>query len=148
VPFFGIFVGLAAFVTGLGLRTKTFGPLLWSALFGAIPLVIATEFVSPAWIAGLLSFGLLMVPVGTLGLLARDLAQRQSGLRSREQRAAVGNGRHVRIIVGRCLRQRQGIVEQHLWWRLIGRRRRDWPLVNGMRVRDARATSAAAGRRP
>ena len=64
VPFFGIFVGLAAFVTGLGLRTKTFGPLLWSALFGAIPLVIATEFVSPAWIAGLLSFGLLMVPAG------------------------------------------------------------------------------------
>lgn len=64
VPFFGIFVGLAAFVTGLGIRTRTFGPLLWSALFGAIPLVIATEFVPPAWIAGLLSFGLLMVPSG------------------------------------------------------------------------------------
>jgi uncharacterized protein len=64
VLFFGIFVGLAAFVTGLGIRTRTFGPLLWSGLFGGIPLVIATAFVSPGWIAGLVSFGLLMVPAG------------------------------------------------------------------------------------
>jgi uncharacterized membrane protein YgcG len=64
VPFFGIFVGLAAFVTGLGIRTKTFGPLLWSGLFGGIPVVIATEFVSPVWIAALLSFGLLLVLAG------------------------------------------------------------------------------------
>jgi uncharacterized protein len=64
VPFFGIFVGLAAFVTGLGFRTKTFGPLLWSGLFGGIPLVIATEFVSLGWIAVLTSFGALMVLAG------------------------------------------------------------------------------------
>jgi uncharacterized protein len=64
VPFFGIFVGLAAFVTGLGIRTRTVGPLVWSGLFGVIPLVIATEFVSPVWMAVLTSFGLLMILPG------------------------------------------------------------------------------------
>jgi uncharacterized protein len=37
VPFFGIFMVLSGFVAGLGVRTRTFGPLLWSALFAGIP---------------------------------------------------------------------------------------------------------------
>jgi uncharacterized membrane protein YgcG len=59
-----MFVGLAGLVTGLGIRTRTYGPLLWSGLFGVIPLVLATEFVSPGWIAVLASFGVLMIPAG------------------------------------------------------------------------------------
>src|SRR5258705_8435560 len=41
VPFFGLFVGMGAFALGLGLRTKTFFPLLWGGLFGGIPFSMA-----------------------------------------------------------------------------------------------------------
>ena len=44
VPFFASFVLLAAFVTGLAIRTKTRGPLLWSGLFAGIPLILAEVF--------------------------------------------------------------------------------------------------------
>jgi uncharacterized protein len=64
VPFFALFVTLAGLVAGLGLATRTVGPLVWSGLFGGIALVVATEFVSVPWIAGLLSLGLCSLIVG------------------------------------------------------------------------------------
>ena len=64
VPFFGLFIALAAFVAGLAITTKTFGPLLWSGLFAGIPLVIATEFASFLWLAVLVFFGLFVMAAG------------------------------------------------------------------------------------
>jgi uncharacterized protein len=64
VAFFGIFMALSGFVAGLAVRTKTFGPLLWSALFGGIPLIIATEFVSAFWVGALVCLGLCATVVG------------------------------------------------------------------------------------
>jgi len=64
VPFFGLFIILAAFVAGVALSTKTVGPLLWSGLFAGIPLVMATEFLSFLWLAVLVCCGLLVIPVG------------------------------------------------------------------------------------
>lgn len=62
--FFGIFMTLSGFVAGLAVRTRTFGPLIWSALFGGIPLVIATEFVSAFGVGALLCLGLCATVVG------------------------------------------------------------------------------------
>jgi uncharacterized protein len=64
VPFFGIFLVLSGFVAGLGVRTRTFGPLVWSGLFAGIPLVIATQFVSALWLGGLLCVGLCAMVAG------------------------------------------------------------------------------------
>jgi uncharacterized protein len=64
IPFFGLFIVMAAFVTGLAIRTRTFGPLLWSGMFAGIPLVIATQFASVRWVAGLAFLGLLVIPAG------------------------------------------------------------------------------------
>ena len=41
VPFFRIFVVLGGFAGGLGLRTRTIGPLVAGGMFTAIPLFIA-----------------------------------------------------------------------------------------------------------
>jgi uncharacterized protein len=64
VPFFGLFMVLSGFVAGLGVRTRTFGPLLWSGLFAGIPLVIATQFVSAFWLGALLTVGLCAMVAG------------------------------------------------------------------------------------
>ena len=64
IPFFALFIALAAFVAGLAIRTRTFGPLLFSGLFAGIPLVIATEFASVLWLAALVLFGLLVMAAG------------------------------------------------------------------------------------
>ena len=40
VPFASLFVFMGAFGAGLGLGTKTFGPVLWGGMFSGIPLVI------------------------------------------------------------------------------------------------------------
>jgi len=39
--FFGMFIVLGALSLGVGLRTKTFFPTIWGALFGGIPFVLA-----------------------------------------------------------------------------------------------------------
>lgn len=44
VPFFGLFVALGAFGLGVGVRTKTIGPLLWGGMFGGVPLVMSFAF--------------------------------------------------------------------------------------------------------
>jgi uncharacterized protein len=64
VAFFAIFMALSGFVAGLAVATRTFGPLLWSGLFGGIPLVIATEFVSAFWLGALLCFSLCAMALG------------------------------------------------------------------------------------
>ena len=64
VPFFALFVALAAFVAGLAITTRTVGPLLFSGLFAGIPLVIATEFASVRWLAVLVLFGLFVMAAG------------------------------------------------------------------------------------
>ena len=64
IPFFGVFIAVAAFVTGLFIRTRTFGPLLFSGLFAGIPFVIATEFASVLWLAVLVLFGFLVMAAG------------------------------------------------------------------------------------
>jgi uncharacterized protein len=58
IPFFGLFVGMGAFAVGLGLRTKTFFPLVWGAVFGGVPFAMALVpfFNAPVWILG--PFGL------------------------------------------------------------------------------------------
>jgi uncharacterized protein len=44
VPFFASFIVLGAFGAGLGLRTKTYLPLVWAAMFAGIPLVMMAVF--------------------------------------------------------------------------------------------------------
>lgn len=46
VPFFGIFIALGAYAAGLGIRTKTYGPLLGGSLCAGIPLLMAVAFSS------------------------------------------------------------------------------------------------------
>lgn len=62
IPLFGLFIVLGAFVAGLGIRTKTYGPVLWGALFGGIPLLLATTN------SVVLSLAVL-VPIGLVGLI-------------------------------------------------------------------------------
>jgi uncharacterized protein len=64
VPFFGVFMALAGFFAGLALRAKTVGPLLWSSMFGGIPLLLATQFVSPPWIGALVVLELAATATG------------------------------------------------------------------------------------
>jgi uncharacterized protein len=64
IPFFGLFIGVAGYIAGLAIRTRTVGPLVFSGLFAGIPLVIASEFASVLWLAGLVVLGLLMMAAG------------------------------------------------------------------------------------
>lgn len=58
VPFFGSFIVLGAFATGLGMRTKTYGPLLSGGLFAGIPLLMLIAFSSVLSLAVLVPLGL------------------------------------------------------------------------------------------
>jgi uncharacterized protein len=54
IPFFATFVGFGSFSAGLGLRTKTYAPLMAGGMFVGIPLLIAltvTSLVSLAFFA-------------------------------------------------------------------------------------------------
>jgi uncharacterized protein len=64
IPFFGVFVGMGAFAVGLGLRMKTFFPLVWGGLFGGIPFAMSLIpfFNAPVWILG--PFGVAMFAWG------------------------------------------------------------------------------------
>ena len=64
VPFTSIFVFLGAFAAGLGMATKTFGPLLWGAMFTGIPLVILAASSSLLWAGVLAALGLVPLTVG------------------------------------------------------------------------------------
>jgi len=64
VPFFGIFIGVGAFMTGLGIASKTGFPLIFGGLFGGIPFLMSLVpfFNAPPWI--LLPWALLMAALG------------------------------------------------------------------------------------
>lgn len=62
VPFFASFILLGAFAAGLGLRTKTYLPLMWAGMFAGIPLLMLAAFSSIVSVA-------IVVPLG-LGALA------------------------------------------------------------------------------
>jgi uncharacterized protein len=64
VPFSSIFVLMGAFVAGLGMRTKTFGPLLWGVMFFGIPLVILAGSSLILWAGVLAALGLVPLAVG------------------------------------------------------------------------------------
>ena len=64
VPFMGLFVAIAAFFAGTGISTRTVGPLAFAALFGGIPLALATAFLSWWWVAVLVLFGGVVMAFG------------------------------------------------------------------------------------
>ena len=46
IPFLATFVTVGSFAAGLGLRTKTYAPLLFGAMFAGIPLLLTLAFAS------------------------------------------------------------------------------------------------------
>jgi len=59
-PFFGLFVGAGSFAVGIGLKSKTFGPILWGGLFAVGPFLMSLiEYFGPATlILGALAVGM------------------------------------------------------------------------------------------
>lgn len=47
IPFFAAFVGFGSFAAGLGLRTKTYAPVMAGAMFVGVPLLMALTVTSP-----------------------------------------------------------------------------------------------------
>jgi uncharacterized protein len=70
VPFFASFIVLGAFAAGLGVRTKTYLPLIWAAVFAGMPLAMLAAFSSIGSVA-------IAVPLG-LGALAIGYRKGQS----------------------------------------------------------------------
>lgn len=64
VPFFGTFIAMGAFGTGLGIRSKTFGPVIWGGLFGGVPLLIAVTRASAVSLGVLVPLGMVMFAWG------------------------------------------------------------------------------------
>lgn len=64
IPFLGIFVALGAFAMGLGVRTKTVGPILFGALFCGIPFLIALAVFFTVTLFTLGPLGLALFVVG------------------------------------------------------------------------------------
>jgi uncharacterized protein len=52
VPFFGLFVGIGFFMSGVGIGSKTGFPLLFGSLFGGMPFVMSLAFGAPAYVLG------------------------------------------------------------------------------------------------
>jgi len=89
VPFMALFVALGSFGFGVGLRTKTFFPLLWGGLFGGIPLLLVLTTFS-------IISTLLLGPVA-LGMVAWGFAKGKSpgwsqALRGRRKGGAASDG--------------------------------------------------------
>jgi uncharacterized protein len=64
VPFFTTFVLFGSFAAGLGLRTRTYGPLITGGLFGGIPLLLALAASSTPWIMVLAAIGVAALALG------------------------------------------------------------------------------------
>jgi uncharacterized protein len=64
VPFFGLFIGIGAFMIGAGLSSRTGFPLLFGSFFGGVPFLMSLIpfFNAPTWILG--PFGLAMLAFG------------------------------------------------------------------------------------
>ena len=80
VPFLSLFVALGTFGVGVGLRTKTFFPLIWGGLFGGIPLILA---VSLASLASMLIIGPLAVAMMAWGFVKGKSPSWSKALRGR-----------------------------------------------------------------
>jgi uncharacterized protein len=52
VPFFGMFVSIGFFMSGVGIGSKTVFPLLFGSFFGGMPLMMSLLFGAPAYILG------------------------------------------------------------------------------------------------
>jgi uncharacterized protein len=52
VPFFGMFVGIGFFMSGVGIGSKTGFPLLFGSFFGGMPLMMSLLFGAPAYVLG------------------------------------------------------------------------------------------------
>ncbi|MEO8681805.1 MAG: TPM domain-containing protein [Vicinamibacterales bacterium] len=59
-PFFGLFLALGGFALGVGIRTRAIFPLIWGALFGGIPGILALIpfFNASLWVLGPLALGM------------------------------------------------------------------------------------------
>ena len=64
IPFFATFVGFGSFAAGLGLRTKTYGPLGVGGMFVGVPLVMALAVTSLCWIAVLAAMAVTALALG------------------------------------------------------------------------------------
>jgi uncharacterized protein len=64
IPFFGAFVVIGGFATGLGIRTRTYGALMVGALFAGIPGLIAVSTVSVTFLLILLPLELAAIALG------------------------------------------------------------------------------------
>lgn len=64
VPFFGLFVVPAAFAAGLGIRTRTYVPLITGSLLAGFPLLMMAVFASASSIAILVALGLAALAIG------------------------------------------------------------------------------------
>jgi uncharacterized membrane protein YgcG len=93
VAFLALFVGFGGFATGVGLSTKTAGPLLFGVMFSGIPLFIG-GMMSPISLAALLPLELFALVVGYRKARSSDWAR---ALRSGSPDHA---GEHDRWIMG------------------------------------------------
>ena len=80
IPFFGVFVGMAGFFIGGGLRSRTFFPLLFGSVFGGIPFLMSLIpfFNAPP----LVLLGIALV-AGVLGYRKGDVLETDGEKRSR-----------------------------------------------------------------
>ena len=58
IPFLGLFVALGSWAIGIGMKLKTYGPILWGGLFVAGPLFMSLVFGPAAMILGALAVGM------------------------------------------------------------------------------------------
>jgi uncharacterized protein len=52
IPFFGLFVGIGFFMSGVGIGSKTGFPLLFGSFFGGMPLLMSLLFNAPVFVLG------------------------------------------------------------------------------------------------
>jgi uncharacterized protein len=64
VPFFGVFAAVGGFLAGLGIRTKTYGPVIAGGMFSGIPLLIAVSTFGSYWLLFLLPLELIALARG------------------------------------------------------------------------------------
>lgn len=64
IPFLGLFVFIGSFAMGLGLRTRTFGTLIFGGMFGGVPWVFLAVLHSAIAVAILGSLGLAALALG------------------------------------------------------------------------------------
>lgn len=64
VPFFSTFVAFGSFAAGLGLRTRTYGPLMTGVMFAGTPLLLALTVAPGVWLTVLAAIGAAALALG------------------------------------------------------------------------------------